>query len=444
MTTRLNRPESRLSSAFNRFAGPSGISGLEAALAKQTLINEQRRLAILAPILTGLVLVVAAFGLIACWRGECPPALVWVLLIGSLACGYEWLACRYLTHAVRRQLQPARIRFYLNALVELSVPMILTLIAAAYTSPANAISGPASYIYFLFIILSALRLDFSLCLFTGVIAALAYGCTVATHWRTLEAAFAGQGLTMQFSFFVRGLILVLGGLVAGFVSLRIRQSLVETLRTMHERERVVALFGQHVSPRVVDQLLSQPHGHTSELRHVCVLVLDIRNFTGFAEKRPPEEVVALLNQLWDFMVRAIHEHHGLINKFLGDGFLAVFGAPLSAGNDCQNALAAARSILREFDDLVTSGTMPKVQVGIAVHAGDAIVGNVGSAERKEYTVIGDVVNVAFRMEALNKELGSRLLVSEHVRHAVGACDTEPGTSMSLRGRDETIAVHTMG
>jgi adenylate cyclase len=191
----------------------------------------------------------------------------------------------------------------------------------------------------------------------------------------------------------------------------------------------------------VNRLLTQSHGEASELRNVCVLVLDIRNFTGFAEKRSPAEVVSLLNTLWDFMIRAVNEHHGFINKFLGDGFLAVFGAPFPAGNDYQNAMNAAHRILREFDELAASGALPPIQVGIAVHAGHAIVGNVGSAERKEYTVIGDVVNVAFRMEALNKDFGSRLLVSETVRQSVEIDGAKSAASVQVRGRDETIEVY---
>ncbi len=437
------RPRRVLSMFPKLWHNDTVTSGLEPELERQTLIGEQRRMAILAPILSGLNVLVAIFGVVAHARGVLPPAWGWILLVGSIACGYEWLACRYLTQCVVRGFKPAHFRFYLNALLELSVPAIMTLVAAAYTNPLNAISGPASYIYFLFIILSALRLDFSLCLFTGAISALAYAFTAAMHWDTLVKTFPEPGLTMQFSFFVRALIFLLGGLVAGLVSMRIRRSLVETLQTMREREQVVTLFGQHVSPKVVDRLLTRAHGDHSELRTVCVLVLDIRNFTSFAEKRSPAEVVALLNTLWTFMNRAVNEHHGFINKFLGDGFLAVFGAPIPGDNDCANALAAARRILRELDELVATGALPPVQVGLAIHAGDAIVGNIGSAERKEYTVIGDVVNVAFRMEALNKDFGSRLLVSECVRRAVESNAVKPGTTIQLRGRNETIEVHSV-
>ena len=413
----------------------------EAELARRTLISEQRRTVILAWVLTGLMLLTIVFALIARSHGEQLRALRWMFVIGCLGCAYEWLASRFLAGAIRRGSQPARFRFYLNALAELSVPTTMILIIAAHMNPAAATTGPASFIFFVFIILAALRLDFWLCLFTGTVAAAAYSLVAALHWNALEAAFGGQVLAMRFSFILRVLMFLVGGLVAGLVSLRLRRTLVETMETLRERERVVALFGQHVSPAVVDQLLTQPRGDTSEIRRVCILVLDIRNFTGLSEQRPAAEVVALLNNLWSFMVRAINDHHGFVNKFLGDGFLAVFGAPLSAGNDCQNALAAARRILRELDELISQGALPPTQVGIALHTGDAIVGNIGSAERKEFTVIGDVVNVAFRLEALNKDFHSRLLISEPVRQAAEVHDARPVAPIRVRGRNEPVAVY---
>ncbi len=412
----------------------------EKEFAHLMLVSEARRFAILARLLTGLTGLVAAFGVVAYGRGVVPAGYSWILMISSLACTYEWVASWYIAEAVRRRLEPARFRFYLNALVELSIPVAMTMIAAAYTNPAHALAGPASYSYFLFITLSALRLDFFLCLFTGVMAALAYFSIGMMHWSSLQQASSEPALTLQFSLFVRSLLFALGGLVAALVSLRIRVSLMDTLRSMRERERVIGLFGQHVSQQVVDRLLSQPADDPPHLRGVCVLVLDLRSFTTFAEKRSPKEVVLLLNALWDFMVRAVNENHGFINKFLGDGFLAVFGAPFSAGNDCQNAAHAACRILRELDEHSRSGALPPIQVGMAIHAGNAIVGNIGSAERKEYTVIGDVVNVAFRLEACNKEFGSRLLVSEPVWTSVAGIGGESVGKIGVRGREEPIEV----
>ena len=145
------------------------LAGHEMELARQTLISEQRRVTILAWLLTGLTLLFATYVLVAHSRGVLPRRYGWILFIGCLACAYEWMVSRLLVHAIKRNMQPARFRFFVNAVVELSAPMIMTLVVAANISPADAMSGPASYLYFLFIILSALRLYFYLCLFTGAI-----------------------------------------------------------------------------------------------------------------------------------------------------------------------------------------------------------------------------------------------------------------------------------
>ena len=275
-------------------------------------------------------------------------------------------------------------------------------------------------------------------MFTGTLAALGYGALVGAYTEILAQQWVGSAAIEHLTFVMRSGLLFGGGLAAAFVSQRLRTTIVETIWEMRERERVVALFGQHVSPIVVNQLLHQPTGGHSELRTVCVMVLDIRNFTAFAETRAPDEVVRYLNTMWTFMVRTINEHHGIVNKFLGDGFLAVFGAPFSNGSvDCANAMAAARQIMLELDQLIAAGEVFPTQIGIALHAGLAIVGNVGSADRKEYTVIGDVVNVAFRIEALNKEFGSTLLISEPVRYHTGI-EAEPMPPMMLRGRRESV------
>ena len=127
---------------------------------------------------------------------------------------------------------------------------------------------------------------------------------------------------------VRGFLLLVTGAVTGLVTIQIKKRILNSFVTIQERNRISRTFGEYVSPVVMDKLLAlRPHLRT-ERRRVCVMFLDIRNFTTFGEKRTPEAVVA-------------YRHHGVINKFLGDGFMAVFGAPLSDGADCLNGLEAA-------------------------------------------------------------------------------------------------------
>ena len=119
------------------------------------------------------------------------------------------------------------------------------------------------------------------------------------------------------------------------------------------------------------------------------------------------------------MIDAVDRHHGIINKFLGDGFMAMFGAPLDDPNAAVHAVAAARDILAEVDRLDLTDGDWRLRVGIGLHAGVAVTGNVGSPRRKEFTIMGDVVNLAARIEQLNKDFGSRLLVSDAVGQALG-------------------------
>jgi adenylate cyclase len=212
-------------------------------------------------------------------------------------------------------------------------------------------------------------------------------------------------------------LLLLGNavLVAQLAQMRVARELaVAELRAAIERSHILEIFGQQVSPSVVDRLLTQKTLPSTELRSICVMFLDIRGFTGFAESKRPEEVITYLNTLWELLVDVINQHHGIVNKFLGDGFMATFGAPLAEGNTCRNAIDAALEIVATIERAVAEGRCPPTRIGIGLHAGEAVAGNVGSATRKEYTIIGDVVNLASRIEAMNKEFKSTLLCSREV------------------------------
>jgi len=128
------------------------------------------------------------------------------------------------------------------------------------------------------------------------------------------------------------------------------------------------------------------------VRDVTIMFVDIRDFTTFAEHRTPAEVVEYLNTLFRAMIQLVTANHGIINKFLGDGFMACFGAPLSNGHDTLNAVRAAVEIAAVVERLNAGGVIPSTRIGIGLHSGPAVTGSVGSDERKEYTIIGDTVN----------------------------------------------------
>jgi adenylate cyclase len=413
---------------------------VERELERRMLLNEQRRSAVLAWILAAIVVGRWIYHLAYGFAEDDLLGRGYALLLIAGWVGAETHNFIWVTRRIREGKAPVKVRDYLRAAFEVGMPTAMMAIMCQYDRPLNVLTSSMTYVYFLIIILSPLRLDPRLCLFTGTLAALGYGTLVGAYTEILAQQWVGSAAIEHLTFVMRSALLFGGGLAAAFVSQRIRTTIVETISEVEERERVVALFGQHVSPVVVDHLLYQSTGEHSELRNVCVMVLDIRDFTTFSETRAPDEVVRYLNTLWTFMVRTINEHNGIVNKFLGDGFLAVFGATLSNGSvDCANAIAAARQIMLELDGLTSAGDVFPTRIGIALHAGPAILGNVGSADRKEYTVVGDVVNVAFRIEALNKEFGSTLLISEPVRdHA--DIDVEPMAPITLRGRRDSVKV----
>jgi len=218
----------------------------------------------------------------------------------------------------------------------------------------------------------------------------------------------------------RSLILFVAGLVAALVTREIRRQVELSLRTVQDRDRAVRIFGQYVSPQIAEKLLHQPVDLGGELRNVCVMFLDIRNFSSYAAGERPEAVMAYLNTLFDFMIDVVNEHHGIVNKFLGDGFMAVFGAPIEDAERCAHAVGASLEILERLDRLNAAGKIHPTRVGIGLHMGEAVTGNVGSNDRKEYTIIGDVVNLASRLEQATKDFQARLLISEAVRRSLDA------------------------
>jgi adenylate cyclase len=297
--------------------------------------------------------------------------------------------------------------------------------------------------YFLFIVLSTLRLDPALSLFTGAFAALEY--FAVSLWLLRGEPAPPEMLAAWQTYFGKAAMIAGCGVGAAFVSRQLRVGFGRAVASVEEQRRALEVFGQHVSPAVAERLLANQTAIGTEVRRVCVMFLDIRGFTAFAEKKRPEEVVAYLNALFAFMIETVDRHGGIVNKFLGDGFMAIFGAPLSTGDDCASAVRASLEILATVKEHAADGRIAPTLIGIGLHAGDVVVGNVGSPLRKEYTVIGDVVNLASRIEGLNKPLGSQVLLSGDVFEAAGeiAASAVRAEPMQVKGRVEPVDVYRL-
>ncbi len=214
-----------------------------------------------------------------------------------------------------------------------------------------------------------------------------------------------------------------------------------------ERERLRNLFGVYLSPEVSRTIIEGGVALQGEARQVSILFCDIRNFTRFSAARHPRDVVSQLNRFFGSMTGAIQAQAGDIHKFLGDGFMALFGAPVHYPDHARRAVQAALQMERELtalnQELEALGE-PPMEIGIGIDSGEVIAGNVGSKNRLEYTVIGDPVNRSSRIEQLNKSLGTRILVSERTYQEAGMAGGRPLAPVAVKGIDKPVQVFTVG
>ena len=426
--------------------GPSDPAGttFQRLLSREILLSERRRMLILAALqafILALILMATIFapGFVRSIYHDRLPVRE-ALAAFSAFIAYELFAASLLTIFIRRGRNFPVFGRYMNALIETSFPTVLLYLLAGYLSAPVIIFGTwPALLYFLFIILSTLRLDFGLSAFTGLVAAIELFAlaSVILHvsWQTGDLDFTiGYHLT-------RSAVLLAAGLLAGYVGVTIKGHFRRALAASSARDEVTNLFGQHVSPQVVERLLAIGATELSEMRRVCVMFVDIRSFTAAARTRTPAEVVARLDSVFEILVDIVDRHNGIVNKFLGDGLLAIFGAPIDDPYEARNAVASAREMLIAIEARNADESWP-IRLGIGIHIGQAVAGTVGSQRRKEYTVIGDTVNLASRLESLNKEVGSQLVVSDAVREAAGGAigEAQPLGALSVRGYAEPVTV----
>jgi adenylate cyclase len=214
------------------------------------------------------------------------------------------------------------------------------------------------------------------------------------------------------------------------------------LKERRAREEAIAMFSRFVNPHVVRQLMERGGLEgTGQAREVTLLFSDIRGFTTLSESRAPHEVVEILNRYFTRQVDVIFRHGGSLDKFIGDAIMAFWGAPLDDPDHAQHAVACA---LDMADTLLAFkaelGELGRdFDVGIGIHSGPAVVGLIGSEKRREYTSIGDTVNLASRIEGLTKEAGHRILVSrETMARCHGAFDFVSCGIFQAKGRAQPV------
>jgi adenylate cyclase len=213
-----------------------------------------------------------------------------------------------------------------------------------------------------------------------------------------------------------------------------------------EKRQIKKLFSRYVSKDVYDQLVANPTlaALGGARRHMTVLFSDIRGFTTLSEKGTPEDVVAQLNQLFTRMVAVVFAHRGTVDKFVGDMIMALYSAPLDDADHADHAVETALAMIRTLNEMNVEWQAQgkaTLDIGIGINTGDMVAGNIGSETIMSYTVIGDAVNLGARLESLNKEYGTRIIISESTRAALkGRYDIFPLGDVTVKGKTKPVAI----
>ena len=425
---------------------PDSEKFLEEALSKEILINEKLKATLLGVVgivlFTGFLTLLLLFNSFFVSNFKSLTPFYWMLAVLAIFVIREFNIRMFIKRTIEKGGKVNNGIRYLNVIGEISVPTVILAILIFYYNNLFVLSTPVVLFYFVIMILTTLSLDIKISITAGVAAAIEYSLAV---FYALSSAPANSVVTIlhePFIYIGKAIAILLSGVMAGVVAMQLRKRIYSTHKNIIERNRIANLFSQQVSQEIADELLGEESELKSKQKHVSIMFLDIRGFTPFSENKKPEDIVAYQNSVFGFMIESVNKHHGIVNQILGDGFMATFGAPVSIGNNSDNAVNAALEIIDILDKKNRSGEIVETKIGIGIHAGDVVAGNVGTAARKQYSISGNTVILASRIEQLNKIYNSQVLISEEVLNELSRTNIQntPLGKVEVKGREKPINI----
>ena len=338
--------------------------------------------------------------------------------------------------------------------VSLPTIFFLAMHAVLPSGAGTFITGPISYLYFILLALTGFLFDFRLSALSGVAAGAGYFGAFLLGREALGTVTAPDPLLVQdFTsppiWALKAMMMAFGGATVGALAVVAKGLVARVLAEEREKQGISRLFGQYVSEEVKDKILSDPGVRLGERKKAAVLFADIRGFSTFSERAEPEATVRRLNAYFDAMVGAIVRNGGVVDKFIGDGIMAVFGGVVALANPAESALRAAcdmRAALKRLNAAWAAEGLEPFENGIGIHHGEILQGSIGSEVRREYTAIGDVVNIASRVEGLTKDIKAPVAITLDVHRLLPEtlrADCRPMGVLKVKGRCEPVEVFGM-
>jgi adenylate cyclase len=362
---------------------------------------------------------------------------MWILLIII----YEFIVLQMLRKKIKNR-QRVGTGFKLwHTLIEISFPSLIMYFMVFRLGMLSFLDSPINSLYFIFIILSILHLDFTVSVFTGILAAVQY--SVIIHYGFLEVTPIDTyaPASPENSYYLRTISLILGSAAAGFVAHELKSRIRISFESKKAKDEIELLFDQQVS-REVSKALIKDKGVTKRLE-ATVMFLDIRDFTTFADSHTPDEVIDFQNKFLSPVIDIINLHQGVVFQILGDGVMACFGSPVENVLHADMAFQASLQIRAKVKELSESAVIPATRIGIGLHSGQIVTGNIGNEQRKQFSISGSPVIVASRLEQLNKKFGTELLISHDVLRNIntGKAQISFVTEETLRGIGLPVKVY---
>src|SRR4030095_5441965 len=281
---------------------------------------------------------------------------------------------------------PHRYRI-LHSIVEIIFPGIYIFILTNIEWRPIFIDSPFFFVYFILITISALQLDFKISFLMGCLAAAQF---IFLTYFSFTYVLPVSDMKIAFPpsiYYVRSFILLLTGCAAGFIANEIGIRIENSFKQLIEKQQIMGLFGQQVSKEIVEELMERKDSNIHKL-NATIMFLDIRNFSTYAETKEPSEIIEFQNNIFNPLIEIITKHKGIVNQFLGDGFMASFGVPIETEDHIHKGFEAGLEIITKIRELGETGVIPKTNVGIGLHSGEVITGNIGNDIRKQYSIAG--------------------------------------------------------